>query len=183
MGQSSLIIRCLRCGQKNRVDSARLDDNPVCGRCRSPLDHLIIQCFFCGAKNRVSEDKLNSRPICGRCRLPLYPSAAATVSESTFKEDVLDAVGYVIVGFLPSETDEYAQMLNYFASKYVSGIKTLKLMIGANPSLSIQYGASDSPSLLIFNRGEIARRFDSPILRDEIEAYLLDVTRESGEDS
>ncbi|MFB3924944.1 MAG: hypothetical protein ACE14T_02730 [Syntrophales bacterium] len=72
MDLNEIIIRCLKCGQKNRIPPDRLSKKMLCGKCHSRLDELIVQCFICGAKNRVSDEKLQARPICGRCRLPLY---------------------------------------------------------------------------------------------------------------
>ena len=72
MPQNCFIVRCLRCGQKNRIFRDRLKDRPVCGRCGFPLDELIVQCLHCGAKNRVPEDRLQDLPLCARCKMPLY---------------------------------------------------------------------------------------------------------------
>jgi len=72
MLQTHFIIRCLRCGQKNRIVQTRLKDRPVCGRCHASLDELIVQCLRCGAKNRIPEDKLQNLPLCAKCKAPLY---------------------------------------------------------------------------------------------------------------
>ena len=177
MEKDSLIIRCLKCGQKNRLDSSRLDYNPVCGVCRSPLDLLIVQCFFCGAKNRISEDKLQDRPICGRCHLPLYRTSLNTVSDLSFKEDVLDFPGIVMVGCMISETEDQTVILNYFASKYAGGIKSLRLLVQENPDLAARYCLSESPALLIFSNGELTRCFTGILQRDEIEQYLVSLMK------
>ena len=72
MLQNYFIVRCLRCGQKNRIFRHRLKDRPVCGRCGFLLDELIVQCLHCGAKNRIPEDRLQELPLCARCKVPLY---------------------------------------------------------------------------------------------------------------
>ena len=81
MESDIVIIRCLKCGQKNRMASSRMENNPICGICHSPLDQLIVHCFFCGAKNRISDAKLHDRPICGRCHLPLYRTKSLSQEE------------------------------------------------------------------------------------------------------
>ena len=100
METTELIIRCLKCGQKNRLIPSRLNDRPVCGKCRSPLDELILHCFFCGAKNRVFEDRIHDRPICGKCHLPLYRSAPKLIVGANFQEEILNFPGTVLVGWL-----------------------------------------------------------------------------------
>ena len=48
MSPESVIIRCDQCGTKNRVPNQRLNDRPVCGKCRALLpvnrrfDHPVI---------------------------------------------------------------------------------------------------------------------------------------------
>ena len=38
MDQETVIIECLRCGTKNRLPRARIQDRPHCGKCHAPLD-------------------------------------------------------------------------------------------------------------------------------------------------
>jgi thioredoxin 2 len=72
MLQNYFIVRCLRCGQKNRIVRTRLKDKPVCGSCHAPLDELIVQCLNCGVKNRITEYRPHNLPLCARCGQPLY---------------------------------------------------------------------------------------------------------------
>ena len=72
MLQNYFIVRCLRCGQKNRIFRDRLKDRPVCGQCGFLLDELIVQCLHCGAKNRIPENRLQELPLCAKCKVPLY---------------------------------------------------------------------------------------------------------------
>jgi thioredoxin 2 len=72
MLQNYFIVRCLRCGQKNRIVRTRLKDKPVCGSCHAPLDELIVQCLHCGVKNRITEYRPHNLPLCARCGQPLY---------------------------------------------------------------------------------------------------------------
>jgi thioredoxin 2 len=72
MLQNYFIVRCLRCGQKNRIVRTRLKDKPVCGSCHAPLDELIVRCLNCGVKNRITEYRPHNLPLCARCGQPLY---------------------------------------------------------------------------------------------------------------
>jgi len=85
MGEENLVIRCLRCGTKNRIPSARLHDYPVCGQCHASLDDMIIHCLRCGTKNKIPEHRLHEKPLCGVC-------GAAIVAEKTPFNDVSDSL-------------------------------------------------------------------------------------------
>jgi len=80
MLQNYFIVRCLRCGQKNRIVRTRLKDKPVCGSCHAPLDELIVRCLHCGVKNRISEYRPHNLPLCARCGQPLYHEGEDTES-------------------------------------------------------------------------------------------------------
>ncbi len=179
MEKTQIIVRCLKCGRKNRIDAARSNQRPVCGVCRSPLDDLIIQCFFCGAKNRIFEDRIEERPICGKCRLPLYRSTPRLIQDANFEEEVISFPGTVLLGCLKEKDEEnsFAMMLSYFASKYAGGTKVAKLFIGDSPALSSQFDLANGPVLMIFCSGKPVSRFPAGASREAIEAELLAVMK------
>jgi thioredoxin 2 len=179
MEKTQLVIRCLKCGRKNRLDPARSNDRPICGICRSPLDDLIIQCFFCGARNRILEERIEERPICGKCRLPLYRSAPRLIRDANFEEEVVSFPGTVLLGCLPGkdEEDSVAIMLSYFSSKYAGGTKIAKLFISDNPNLSDQFTLREDPVLIIFCNGKPVGRFPAGTSREIIEAKLISVMK------
>lgn len=168
-----IIIRCLKCGRKNRVDSSRIDEQPVCGACRHPLDSLIIQCMFCGAKNRISDERLEDRPICGRCRFPLYRSAPALVNDAVFEEEVIKFPGTVLMGCFKDDSPNYNAILNYFSSKYAGGIKTTKVLLSINPSIQKRLSLNNLPALLIFCNGNLLRTITGNPDRGEVESSLI----------
>ena len=43
MKEKQMVIRCLRCGTKNRIPKERLHDRPLCGKCGGTLDEMIIR--------------------------------------------------------------------------------------------------------------------------------------------
>jgi len=69
MSPESMIIRCKKCGTKNRIALNRIDDRPVCGKCRSPL------------------------PVDMKFDTPV------NVTDRTFHEEVISYPGTVLVDF------------------------------------------------------------------------------------
>lgn len=174
--EEHIIIRCLKCGVKNRVDSSRIYGQPICGACRHPLDNLIVQCFFCGAKNRISDERLEDRPICGRCRFPLYRASPITVNDEVFEEEVLRFPGTVLMGYLLEEDDNFNYILNYFASKYAGGVKTT-VLFSADPSIKERYSLNEPPALLIFCNGRLIETMKGKIEKEDVERMLLSVKK------
>jgi thioredoxin 2 len=174
MDNNHLIIRCLKCGQKNRLHSRNKDRQPICGKCRFPLDQLIIQCFFCGTKNRISEDKFTDRPICGRCHLPLYRSSAQLINDDNFEEEILRFPGSVLLGCIDREEDDiFSSIFNYLSSKYGGGIKIAKCIYSENPIIKRNLSLSKSPSLVVLYNGAIKSTFIGLPDNEEVENSLL----------
>ena len=124
------IVTCPRCGAKNRVDEAKPDRTPVCGRCRTPLQSApaapveITDATFESALRDAGE-----RPVlvdawaawCGPCRM-IAPTIEQLAAES--------------------------------AGRWVVG----KLDVDRNPATAQRYGISSIPTLLIFKRGELVEQ-------------------------
>ena len=70
MNKASFIVRCPRCGARNRVPGNHTSDNAVCGKCKSSLDLSL-----------------------------LYPDRPLNVSDSTFSDEVVRFNGPVLVEF------------------------------------------------------------------------------------
>jgi thioredoxin 2 len=70
MDHDSFIVRCPRCGARNRVPGARRSGSAVCGKCKAELDLAI-----------------------------LFPSRPLNVSDTSFYEEVVRFNGPVFVEF------------------------------------------------------------------------------------
>lgn len=67
-------------------------------------DSFIVVCPACGAKNRIPRERWGDAAVCGKCKSPLpltgiYPDRPVDVSDRTFKREVLDFRGPVLVEF------------------------------------------------------------------------------------
>lgn|GEM_PF-5799743 len=67
-----IVVRCLKCGVKNRIPSLKLQHPARCGACGASLEEIIIPCLHCGKRNRIATKSLegsrtSSPPRCGAC--------------------------------------------------------------------------------------------------------------------
>ena len=67
MTPDSVILRCKQCGAKNRGPKQRMNDRPICGKCRAPLP----------------PDPIFDQPV--------------VVTDQTFQQEVLDFSGPVLL--------------------------------------------------------------------------------------
>ena len=184
--EKDLIIRCLRCGQKNRIHHDHIGDTPLCGRCNAHLDELILRCLACGTRNIVREDRLHDRPRCGKCRVPLYQGYADDIGDRNFVEEVLSFPGPVLMCcWAPwcSSNRVMIPILNELGRKYAGGVKIAKLNIYDNPEIVEQYNITSTPTLLFYREGTIIKRTEGEKRLDEIEDLLLSIIKENVEGS
>ncbi len=60
MLQTEIVVRCLKCGVKNRIPIGKIQQNASCGSCGASLEEIIISCLHCGKKNRLGEKTLQN---------------------------------------------------------------------------------------------------------------------------
>jgi thioredoxin 2 len=145
MDQGSVIIRCGQCGVKNRVPNARLNQGPVCGKCRSPL--------------AVGQGL--DKPV--------------DVTDSTFDSEVLYAGGPVLVDcWAPwcGPCRVVGPVLEELAREYAGRVKIAKLNVDENPRIASRYSIRSIPTMLLFNRGEMIKSMVGALPKQEIEQRL-----------
>lgn len=178
---NDLIIRCLRCGQKNRIRRDRMNDEPMCGRCGAHLDKLILRCLACGTKNIVKEERLHHRPICGKCGVPLYQGYADDISDNNFDNEILAFPGPVIMCcWAPwcSSTRTMIPILNELGRKYAGGVKVAKLNTYDNQRIVTEYEIKKTPTLLFFKNGKLVHRMEGETTKENLEKSIHAIIRE-----
>jgi len=147
MSQENIIVKCDRCGTKNRIPSRRINESPKCGRCKSPLKAAAP-----GIPIDVNDQTFDKEvisypgpvlidcwaPWCGPCRM-------------------------------------IAPVLEQIAAEYSGRVKIAKLNVDENPIISSQYGIQSIPTMLIFKNGNQVDKLVGALPRQEIEWHLASV--------
>ncbi|MBW4551384.1 MAG: thioredoxin [Aphanocapsa sp. GSE-SYN-MK-11-07L] len=84
-------------------------------------------------------------------------SSALQVTDTTFKEEVLDSEVPVLVDFWApwcGPCRMVAPVVDEISEQYVGQIKVVKVNTDENPSVASQYGIRSIPTLMIFKGGQ-----------------------------
>ena len=139
------MLRCANCGTKNRVPKERLDQGPICGKCRAPL--------------KVAD----------------APDVPVDVTDQTFNREVLSFSGPVLVDcWAPwcGPCRMVAPVLEQLASEYAGRLKITKLNVDENPATASQYGIQSIPTMLLFKNGNHVNSLVGALPKQEIERHL-----------
>ena len=145
MNQEIMVVKCAGCGTKNRIPKNRLHENPICGRCHTPLSSSSS------------------------------PAAPVNVTDQTFHQEVLSHNGPVLVDcWAPwcGPCKMVAPVLDQLASEYASRVKIAKLNVDENPITASQYGIQSIPTMLLFKAGKQIDRLVGALPKQEIERHM-----------
>jgi thioredoxin 2 len=147
MTTQNVILVCNHCGAKNRVPVSRMDQGPVCGKCKAglPVDQLgrtgdVTDADFdrevMGSSLPVLVDCW--APWCGPCR----------------------AIGPV---------------LEELAVKYRARLKIAKLNVDENSGIGSRYAIASIPTMLLVKNGRIVDKLIGALPREQLEAQIARV--------
>jgi len=143
--QNNIVVRCANCGAKNRIPEERLDQGPICGKCKAPL--------------KVVDS----------------PAAPVDVTDQTFSREVLSFSGPVLLDcWAPwcGPCKMVAPVLEQLASEYAGRLKIAKLNVDENPSTASKYGIQSIPTMLLFKNGSLVNSLVGALPKHEIERHL-----------
>ncbi len=148
MVHDSIIIPCRNCGTKNRIPKTRLNDRPICAKCRAPL-----------ALGGVS-----SRP--------------ADISDASFEREVRASPLPVLVDcWAPwcGPCRMVGPIMEQLAAEFTGRIKVAKLNVDENPATASHYRIQSIPTLLFFKDGTLVDRMVGAHPKKEIEAHIANL--------
>jgi len=145
MNQENVIIKCQSCGAKNRVPKTKMNERPICGRCKAPLNR----------------GEYHDQPV--------------SVTDDTFQQEVLSCHGAVLLDcWAPwcGPCRSVAPVLDQLASEYAGRLKIAKLNVDENPGTASRYQIQSIPTMLFFKNGQLINRIVGALPRLEIERQL-----------
>jgi thioredoxin 1 len=106
-------------------------------------------------------------------------SAAAPVTDASFKEEVLDSNLPVLVDFWApwcGPCRMVGPVVDEIAEQYAGQVKVVKLNTDENPNVASQYGIRSIPTLMIFKGGQrvdmVVGAVPKTTLANTLEKYL-----------
>ena len=141
-------VRCPRCGVLNRIPAAKVQDGPLCGKCKSVLP------------------------------APPAPDRPVAVTDSNFAQEVVSHPGAVLVDcWAPwcGPCRSLAPVLDQLAREYAGRLKVAKLNTDENPQTAARFGIRSIPTMLLFKNGERKDTLVGAQPRQEIERRLRSV--------
>lgn len=142
----NIIIKCDKCGVKNRIPESKTGDNPLCGKC--------------GAHLNITDS----------------PGVPVDITDQSFEGEVLSNPGVVLVDcWAPwcGPCRMVAPVLEELASEYRGKVKVVKLDTDENPKTAMKYNIRSIPTMLIFKGGDHIDTLVGALPKQEIEKKLV----------
>ncbi len=141
MNNGDFIISCQTCGTKNRVPGARIDDNPVCGKCRTLLP----------------TGNIYNHPV--------------DITDQTFFREIIEFPGTVLLDcWAPwcGPCKSVAPVLDQLAKEFAGQIKIAKLNVDQNQRTASEFSIQSIPTMLFFKNGKKVKTLVGALPKNEI---------------
>jgi len=180
------MIRCSKCGAKNRIPLEKMNAVAKCGKCGAVLavepsgatrgESILFRCPACRTRNKIPSGKLEAGAKCGKCgeklnTEQLFVPQPMMVSEGNFDSQVLNSPLPVLVfAWAPwCPTCKTAlPVIDDFAKDAKKRIRVGKLNVDSSPSLASKYNILSVPQLLIFDNGRLQETMPGTIQKHEL---------------
>lgn len=139
------LIRCPHCGAKNRVPVDRLRQNPICGRCRKPLN-----------LSSVTEHPLE-------------------ITDETFAKLIMQYPGAALVMFYSPACPYCRKLMpivDRLAPEYAGRARIAKIDIDRNKTIASQLSVNAVPTMVFVKKGTIVNRLAGVLPKKDLEDAL-----------
>lgn len=142
----TIIVKCPNCNTKNRIPKDRLDDKPVCGKCKKPLP-----------------------PV------PSYDHPVE-ITDQSFEKEIIQHPGVVLLDcWAPwcGPCKAVAPVLEQLAKEYAGKVKIAKLNTDQNPQTASRFSIRSIPTMILFKNGQVVDTLIGALPKTEIEKHLV----------
>jgi len=136
------VVRCRKCGTKNKVNLSMINSGPKCGKCGEKL-------FIPDSAMEINE---------------------AQFDEEVLKETIPTVVDFWAPWCGPCRM--VSPILEEIAKGYPGRIKVVKINTDENPTIASQFGIQGIPTIILFRNGHEIDRLVGAVPRDHIERFL-----------
>lgn len=144
MDTEGLLLKCRSCGAVNRIPTGRMDQKPLCGKCRSFIEFPVVPLH-------VTSGSFD-REVLG------WPGRVLTEFE--------DGRCYYC--------RQIAPLIMGLTARLAGRVKVVKVDIQAETVLASRFGINATPTFIIFNNGtQLARIDGAPKNPGDLEMWAL----------
>lgn len=144
MGENQLIIRCTKCGAKNRVPENRISESPKCGKCGTPL------------------------------RLEVFDAPVNVTDANFDREVMKSSVPVLVDCWAPwcGPCRAVAPILDDLAKIYRGRLKIAKINMDENPGTGSKYRIQSIPTMLFVKNGNLVDQVTGALPKEALEVRI-----------
>jgi thioredoxin 2 len=180
------LVRCSKCGAKNRIPYEKISGVPKCGKCGAVLDieqdgdegakSYLFRCTACKTRNRIPVQKISAGAKCGKCGAlldteELFAAQPLMISENNFDNKVLGSPIPVLLfawaNWCPT-CRAAMPVIDDFAKDAKGKIRVGKLNVDSSQKLSAKYNILSVPQILVFDNGRLQETMPGALQKHEI---------------
>ncbi|HKN26387.1 MAG TPA: thioredoxin TrxC [Roseiarcus sp.] len=118
-------------------------------------------CPRCNAVNRIASDRPAAEAVCGACKAKLFTGEPIALTSQTFDKHIERNDMPVIVDFWAQWCGPcwaMAPIVDRAAKELEPRARFVKLNVDEEPSIAARYGIRGIPTLIVFDRGKVAKQ-------------------------
>lgn len=144
MGENQLIIRCTKCGAKNRVPENRVSESPKCGKCGTTL------------------------------RLEIFDAPVNVTDASFDREVMQSSLPVLVDCWAPwcGPCRAVGPILDSLAKSYKGRLKIAKINVDENPGTGSKYRIQSIPTMLFVKNGNLVDQVTGALPKEALEARI-----------